>query len=96
MADICNGMTENEFRKLGKTAVVNYWNSIDSLVNLFGQIEPDDVFVTWQCKAIENFKMLLGVSRDGDGLYFEFTLHAAKKRCYLDVYRKQTQTIIEL
>lgn len=93
---ICFGMTEDEFRKLAKTSVVNFWNSKGNLVRDYGLIEPNDVFVTWQCKAIENFKALLGVSRDGDDLYFEFTLHYNKNRCYLDVYHKEEQIIVDL
>lgn len=96
MANICYGMTEDDFRALGKKAVVDYWNANDSLTDTFGEISMADVFVTWQCKAIENFKALLGVNRNGDGLYFEFTLHAAKNRCYLDIYKKQDQNIVYL
>ena len=96
MPDICYGMTEDAFRLLAKKAVMEYWNSDENLCADFGSITTSDIFVTWQCKAIENFKALLGVSRDGDGLYFEFTLHAAKNQCYLDVYKKQTQVVVSL
>jgi hypothetical protein len=92
----CNGMTENEFRALAKKAVVDYWNGHDILVLTYGKIDHSDVYVTWQCKAIENFKALLGVDRNGDGLYFEFTLHAAKNQCYLDVYEKKSQVVVAI
>lgn len=92
----CNGMTEDAFRKLAKDAVVDYWNNNAVLALTYGKIDVDDVYVTWQCKAIENFKALLGVNCDGDGLYFEFTLHDKMNRCYLDVYKKHTQIVVEL
>jgi len=95
MADL-NGMSEAMFRQLAINSVINYWNTNDELTKVYGSIGITDVYVTWQCKAIENFKALLGVNRDGDGLYFEFTLHAAKNRCYLDVYHKETQVIVSL
>ena len=59
-------------------------------------INHHEVYITWQCKAIENFKALLGVSREGDGMYFEFTLHAAKNQCYLDVYHKETLVVVPI
>ena len=92
----CNGMTESLFRQLAITSIVKYWNTNAKLVSQFGQIKPTDVYITWQCKAIENFKALLGVSKNGDGMYFEFTLHANKNRCYLDVYHKETQVVVPL
>ena len=92
----CNGMTEAFFRQLAITSVIKYWNTNDELVSNYGKIKQSDVYVTRQCKAIENFKALLGISRDGDGMYFEFTLHAAKNQCYLDCYHKETQVIVPL
>lgn len=94
MSDL-NGMTEKEFRNEARMAVVKYWNSNTNLVEEYGTVNLTDVYVTWQCKAIENFKALLGVPFDGDGLYFEFTYHANKNRFYLDVYKKQEQVIIQ-
>lgn len=94
MADLYGEMTDDIFNKLAVTSIANWWNKQDDLVFKFGMISPDEVYNTWKCKAIENFKGLFGVPRDGDGLYFEFTYHAKKKRCYLDIYKKQEQQII--
>jgi len=90
-----NGMSESEFRKLAIDSVVEWWNENNDLVEEFGDISADDVYITWQCKAIENFKALLGVSFDGDGMYFEFTQHGAKQRCYLDCYKKADHITVE-
>ena len=95
MSDL-NGMSESMFRQLAINAVMKYWNSNEDLVSAYGRITNIDIYVTWQCKAIENFKALLGVNRDGDGMYFEFTLHGAKKQCYLDIYHKNGQVVIPI
>ena len=96
MADLYGTMTDKMFCKLATTSIANWWNAQENLVREYGQIAPDDIYTTWSCKAIENFKGLFGVPRDSDGLYFEFTFHAKKNRCYLDVYKKQTQVVVEL
>lgn len=96
MADLYGTMTDKKFDKLATTSIANWWNSQEDLVNKFGQVSPYEVYTTWRCKAIENFKGLFGVPRDGDGLYFEFTYHAKMNRCYLDIYHKETQVVVEL
>ena len=95
MADLY-GMDEALFRAMAVSSVVKYWNSNEDLIKQYGQISHEDVYITWQCKAIENFKALLGVSRDGDGMYFEITYHGAKHQFYLDVYHKETQVIVPM
>lgn len=96
MADLYGEMTDVKFNKLATTSIANWWNAQEDLVRRFGQVAPDEVYTTWSCKAIENFKGLFGVSREGDGLYFEFTYHAAKNRCYLDIYKQQEQVVVAL
>ena len=95
MADL-NGMSESMFRQLAINSVMKYWNSNEDLVSAYGRVTNTDIYVTWQCKAIENFKALLGVNRDDDGMYFEFTLHGTKKQCYLDIYHKNDQVIVPI
>lgn len=89
------GMSENKFRSIAKKAVVDYWNSNKTLVKNFGEITHQKVYVTWQCKAIQNLKALLGVSFDGDGYYFEFTWNGDEAEGYLDVYKKQKHVTVK-
>ena len=96
MADLYGEMTDQKFDELATTAIANWWNKQEELVAKFGRVSPNEVYTTWKCKAIENFKGLFGIPRDGDGLYFEFTFHAKMNRCYLDVYHKQTQVVVPL
>lgn len=92
---VCNGMTEQKFRSIAKKAVVAYWNGNQTLVKKFGAVADRKVYVTWQCKCIQNLKALLGVSFDGDGMYFEFTWNGDEAEGYLDVYKKQKHLTIE-
>ena len=90
-------INEKQFRKLAKTAVMNYWNGNEELCKRFGDIiGPDDVYIVWQVKVIQNFKALLGVNRQGDDMYFEFTYHGEMNCCYLDAYKKQDQVVIDV
>lgn len=91
----CNGMTETKFRSIAKNAVVDYWNGSPSLVKKFGQITKQKVYITWQCKVIQNLKALLGVSFEGDGYYFEFTWNGDEAEGYLDVYKKQKKILVK-
>ena len=91
----CNGMTEQKFRSVAKRAVVDYWNENRTLVKKFGKITDRKVYVTWQCKTIQNLKALLGVGFEGDGYYFEFTWNGDKAEGYLDVYKKQKNVTVK-
>ena len=90
----CNGMNEQKFRSIAKAAVVDYWNSNKKLVADFGSITSRKVYITWQCKVIQNLKALLGVSFDGDGYYFEFTWNGDENEGYLDVYKKSKHVVV--
>lgn len=90
----CTGMTEQKFRSLAKKAVVEYWNDNQTLTKKFGKISDKKVYVVWQCKIIQNFKGLLGVNFDGDGMYFEFTWNGEANEGYLDAYKKAKHVVV--
>ena len=89
------GLHERKFRSMAKKAVIDYWNGNKTLVSKFGEVSNQAVFIVWQVKAIQNSKALLGVSADGDGMYFEFTYDGDNKTGYLDVYKKQKKVVID-
>lgn len=91
---VCNGMSEDKFRSIAKKAVVEYWNKNETLTKKFGKITTRKVYVTWQCKAIQNLKALLGVGFEGDGMYFEFTWNGDAGEGYLDVYKKSKHVTV--
>lgn len=88
------GLKEDRFRSIAKKAVVEYWNGNKKLVDKFGEIKPAQVYITWQVKAIQNSKALLGVYVEGDGMYFEFTYNGDASEAYLDVYKKQAHKVV--
>lgn len=46
-----------------------------------------DVYVVWQCKALQNWKFLISTSLL-DGMYYELTYDGHKEEWYLDAYKK--------
>ena len=46
-----------------------------------------NVFVVWQCKALQNFKALLSTTLF-DGMYYEVTYNGDKDEIYFDAYKK--------
>lgn len=89
------GLHERNFRAKAIAAVVEHWNSSLSLTAKYGAIDADDVFVVWQVKVIQNGKALLGVSREGDGMYYEYTWNGDAQEGYLDVYTKTMKITTE-
>jgi hypothetical protein len=87
-------MAEKEFREKAIDAVVNYFNSqVDSTDNN-GKINPDDVFVVWMCKILQNNKALLSTTVS-DGMYYEFTWNGAKDEGYLDAYKRWKNVLVK-
>lgn len=94
MPNLYGVMTDKIFNKIAKKGIVACWNEDTYLLDKFGEITENDIYTTWQCKAIENFKGLFGVNRDGDGLYFEVTYHDKFKQFYIDIYHKENQIVV--
>lgn len=75
--------TESDFRKKCKIAVFNYYCKY-----LATRIEPSDIYVVWQVKALQNFKALLSTNIP-DTRYFEITYNGDKNEMYFDAYVKE-------
>lgn len=52
-----------------------------------------EVYVVWQCKALQNWKFLLSTSLL-DGMYYELTYNGDKEEWYLDAYKKFENRVI--
>lgn len=79
-------MTEKKFFELVKKLVTVYTN--EHLDKSDGkQIRPDDVYVVWYCKTLQNWKALASTTLF-DGMYYELTLNGDKQEIYLDAYKK--------
>ena len=80
-------METDRFIELCTDAVVSYFNSQADSTDKNGRITPDDVFVVWCCKTLQNNKALLS-TRVPDGMYYEVTYNGDKHEMYLDAYKK--------
>lgn len=78
-------MTDKAFIKKCKELVADYSNSCDDVE---AHITPEEVYVVWSCKTLQNFKALLG-AHVHDGRYFEITYNGDKKELYFDAYKKE-------
>lgn len=87
-------MTDIKFIKLCKESIVNYFNSRSDCTDKNGNINVDDVFVVWSCKALQNFKAMLSTTV-ADGMYYECTYNGMKEELYLDAYKKWENKLID-
>ena len=69
-----------------KQIVVDYFNSHVDVTD-GKQITPDDVYVVWFCKTLQNWKVLASTNVS-DGMYYEITHNGDKEETYVDVYKK--------
>ena len=83
-------MDINEFIPKCKQLVSDYTKQHSEFV------KPEDVYVVWQCKTLQNAKALLSTPGTSDGLYFEATLNGDKSEIYLDAYKKQHNIKVEV
>lgn len=79
-------MTDVSFVELVKNTVKDYVNEhLDKSDKV--QITEDDVYIVWQCKALQNWKALAS-TKLYDGMYYELTVNGDKGEMYLDAYKK--------
>jgi hypothetical protein len=77
-------MTEKLFVFYCKKEIIEY-----TLKQYNVHITEADVFVVWQCKALQNFKALLTTSIE-DNMYYEITYNGNTQELYVDAYKKVT------
>lgn len=75
---------DNDVRlKMAKAAVVAWYNEH----NAPATISMEDVYITWFCKVLQNWKALAG-THHSDGMYYEITFDGDKDCAYVDAYKK--------
>lgn len=79
-------MKNNEFEKLCKETIVEYFNSRAEITDDM-KITEDNVFIVWSCKTLQNNKAMVSTTVS-DGMYYELTYNGDKKELYLDAYKK--------
>ncbi len=81
----------DHFQSVCKEKLIEWYRKHKPSVNL----AKEDVFVTWSCKALQNYKCLASTTVSGDGVYAEYTYNGDKQELYEDVYEKVTNTCYE-
>ncbi len=81
-------MNINDFNAKCKELVADYTNEHTDISDGDSRlITPDDVYVVWYCKTLQNAKALLSTPLP-DGMYYEVTLNGDKNEIYFDAYKK--------
>ena len=79
-------MGNQEFINKCIALVVEYTNNhTDKSDNVL--VLPENVFVVWSCKTLQNNKALLSTTLS-DGMYYECTFNGDKSEIYFDAYKK--------
>ena len=84
-----------EFMAMAINAVVSYFNSQADSTDKNGQIDHNNVYIVWMCKALQNWKALLSTNIP-DGMYYEFTWNGDKSEGYLDAYKKWKNVVFKV
>lgn len=88
-------MTNQEFLTNSRKLVSKYTNDHTDKSDSFQELMPDDVYIVWSCKTLQNNKALLSTPRL-DGMYYEVTYNGDKNEIYFDAYKKFENKRIEL
>jgi hypothetical protein len=56
--------------------------------------KPEDFYVVWSVKVLENWKALLSTDRVNNGVYIEVTYNNDKLETYVDVYYKHANIVL--
>ena len=67
-------MNEKDFAARVRNIIANKYN-----------IDPNEVYIVWMCKTLQNNKALLSTPIS-DGKYYEATYNGDKDELYLDTY----------
>lgn len=84
-------MNEKKFSALARRLVAEHSNE----VNPNHQITPDDVYIVWMCKTLQNSKAMLSTPVP-DTRYYEVTYNGDKEEAYLDSYVKEKNNCFEV
>ena len=87
-------MKNDEFIKLCKETIVNYFNNKVEITDN-KKITEEDVFIVWSCKTLQNNKTMISTTIS-DGMYYELTYNGDKQELYLDAYKKWENVCYEI
>ena len=79
-------MTSDLFIHICRDKVADYFNDNSDKTDDFEMI-PEDVYVVWYSKTLQNYKALLSTPVS-DGMYYEVTYNGDKNELYFGAYKK--------
>lgn len=79
-------MTSDLFIQICRERVADYFNTHSDVTDNV-QMNPEDVYVVWYCKTLQNYKALISTPVF-DGMYYEITYNGDKNELYFDAYKK--------
>ena len=77
--------------KTAKKVVADLMNEMQVI---FDDVHPEDFYIVWFCKTLQNWKALLSSDVVDTGIYFEVTFNGDKGELYLDFYEKSLNRAI--
>lgn len=84
-----------EFMEVCKREVAEYFNDHIERPDITEKMSPEDVYVVWYCKTLQNHKALLSTPVP-DKMYYECTYNGDKNELYLDAYENKHNRCINL
>lgn len=87
-------MQNDVFAHKAINAVVSYHNEQADSTDKNGKITPENVYIVWLVKALQNNKALLSTNIP-DGMYYEFTWNGDNEEGYLDAYKKWKNIVVK-
>ena len=89
-------MDSREFLKLAAETVADHLNRTKDLhPTMTKTVKPEDVYVVWSCKTLQNAKAILSTDV-AKGVLYELTYNGDKDELYLDEYMKSINRKINL
>jgi hypothetical protein len=87
-------MKPSEFIPKAKELVSDYANRHYDVTDGV-MVSPEEVYVVWYSKTLQNAKALLSTPLP-DGMYYEVTLNGDKNEIYFDAYKKFENVKVEV
>jgi hypothetical protein len=86
----------NDLDKDKKALSIVYYYVCDHLdkSDVIGDIVPQELYIVWKCKTLQNWKYLISTTLL-DGMYYELTYNGDSKEWYLDAYKKFENKVIK-
>ena len=88
-------MTNSEFLYKATQIAADYTNEHSDVTDAAEPVRPEDVYVVWICKTLQNNKALVSTPRP-DGMYYEVTYNGDKNEIYFDAYKRFENHCIKL